>query len=203
MSRNAVRRARGVDARVRRTRESLGDALMQLMRERPFREIRVKDVLDRAGVGRSTFYAHYRNKDDLFFTDVEEFFHDVATRLRREGDTSGRVAPVRELFDHVAEWHDFYDALVASGKLHDVLDIGRGCMARGIEERLGELSPGTVLASPRRAALAAALAAAMLSLMRWWIDHGMRGSATEMDELFHRLVRAGAGVRPARDAPQD
>ena len=43
------------DARVRRTRDALGDALVALMHEKPFDSITVQDVLDRANVGRSTF----------------------------------------------------------------------------------------------------------------------------------------------------
>lgn len=43
------------DARVRRTRDALGDALVALMQEKPFDTITVQDVLDRAHVGRSTF----------------------------------------------------------------------------------------------------------------------------------------------------
>jgi AcrR family transcriptional regulator len=47
------------DARVRRTRDALGDALIALMQEKPFDTITVQDVLDRAHVSRSTFYSHY------------------------------------------------------------------------------------------------------------------------------------------------
>jgi AcrR family transcriptional regulator len=52
------------DARVRRTRDALGDALVALMQEKPFDTITVQDVLDRANVSRSTFYTHYSDKDD-------------------------------------------------------------------------------------------------------------------------------------------
>jgi AcrR family transcriptional regulator len=50
------------DRRVVRTRDTLGDALVALMREKNFEKITVQEVLDRAGVGRSTFYVHYRDK---------------------------------------------------------------------------------------------------------------------------------------------
>src|SRR5438445_130905 len=55
-----------VDRRILRTRDTLGDALVELMQEKAFDEITVQEVLDRAGVGRSTFYAHYRDKENLF-----------------------------------------------------------------------------------------------------------------------------------------
>src|SRR6266478_6167941 len=83
-----------MDARVRRTRDSLGDALVALMQEKPFDSIIVQDVLDRAGVGRSTFYAHYRDKEDLFLSDVEDFLGMMATLSTRHGVRVERVAPV-------------------------------------------------------------------------------------------------------------
>ena len=50
------------DKRIRRTRDTLGDALVDLIQEKPFDEITVQQILDRAGVGRSTFYEHYATK---------------------------------------------------------------------------------------------------------------------------------------------
>src|SRR5450759_3977791 len=95
--------SRRIDRRVRRTRDVLGDALVDLMHEKPFAAITVQQVIDRADVGRSTFYTHYRDKDDLFLSDVEDFFEAISTMLERNCEDSKRVAPVRELFTHVAE----------------------------------------------------------------------------------------------------
>ena len=74
MSRNAETSTPKIDRRVRRTRDLLGDALVALMQEKPFETITVQHVLDRARIGRSTFYTHYRSKDDLFLSDLEDFF---------------------------------------------------------------------------------------------------------------------------------
>src|SRR3954471_18881765 len=89
------------DARIRRTRDALGDALVALMQEKPFETITVQDVLDRAKVGRSTFYSHYSDKDDLLMSDAEEFFESVSMLLSRRGDQSERVFPVQEFFSHI------------------------------------------------------------------------------------------------------
>jgi AcrR family transcriptional regulator len=62
------------DRRVVRTRQALGSALVELMLARRFDDISVQQVLDRARVGRATFYAHFRNKQDLLLSDAERFF---------------------------------------------------------------------------------------------------------------------------------
>jgi AcrR family transcriptional regulator len=194
-----------MDRRARRTRDALGDALIDLMQERPFNTITVQDVLDRAEVGRSTFYTHYRDKEDLFLSDVEDFWEAISTMLERNQEDSKRVAPVRELFTHVAQAKLFRDALVASGKVHDVMELGQGQFARAIEQRLIKLSTAQGTAPGQFAAVAHALAGALFSSLSWWIDRGTPLSAAEMDCAFHRLVWSGvnasveeSAVNPAR-----
>jgi AcrR family transcriptional regulator len=183
-----------MDRRARRTRDALGDALIDLMQERPFKSIKVQDVLVRAGVGRSTFYTHYCGKDDLFLSDVEDFWEAISTMLERSGEDSKRVAPVGELFTHVAEAKVFRDALVASGKVHDVMELGQGQFARAIEQRLMKLSTAKGTPPGQFAAAAHALAGALFSSLSWWIDRGMPLSAAEMDCAFHRLVWSGVNA---------
>jgi AcrR family transcriptional regulator len=186
-------RSRKADARVVRTHDSLGDALVALMHEKPFDSITVQEVLDRAAVGRSTFYSHFRDKDDLFLSDVEHFFELVSTQLSRCHDASNRVAPVCELFAHIADMRQFYAALVASGKIHDVMELGQGYLARSIEQRLLDLNACS-MNDLHRAATARSLAGALFSLLDWWIDHDMQPSAAEMDRLYHQLVWSGVGT---------
>jgi len=190
-----------IDQRIRRTRDQLGDALMQLALEKPFDTITVQDILDRAGVSRSTFYVHYSDKDDLFISDVDEFFEGMATALSRRVDSSDRIAPVRELFAHVADAPRFQKAIIASGKIHEILELGQGHFAHGIEQRLTDIrrASGT---KAQRTAVAQALAGALLSLLQWWIKANKPLSPAHMDDLYHGMVWSGIirGGRPTGDA---
>jgi len=181
------------DRRILRTRDTLGDALVALMHEKSFDDITVQEVLDRAGVGCSTFYVHYRDKDDLFLSDVEDFLEMFSTALKRHGASPKRLVPVQELFTHVGEEREFYAALVTSGKVNDVHTLGRGIFARSIEERLQ--MAGMEMEPVRRAAQAHALAGSLFSLLDWWIDKGMKADPKEMDDLFHRMAWSGLEVR--------
>ncbi len=86
----------GNDRRVRRTRATLHRALIELMIEHGYDRVTVQDVLERADVGRSTFYAHYRSKDDLLVVSGTEYLR--AAIAERNSDS------VRTLFD-LAEGH--------------------------------------------------------------------------------------------------
>ena len=179
------------DARVRRTRDALGDALIALMQEKPFDTITVQEVLDRAQVSRSTFYTHYSDKDDLLMSDSEEFFEALSMALSAHGDKSDRVFPVQEFFTHLADVQPFYKALVKSGKFQENMELARGHFARGIERRLSELPRAKSIPANERSAIAFTHAGALLSLLAWWLDRGMREPPEQMDELFHRMVWNG------------
>ena len=179
------------DARVRRTRDALGDALVALMQQKPFETITVQDVLDRAQISRSTFYSHYSDKDDLLMSDAEEFFEAISTALSEHGDKSERVFPVNEFFTHLSDVQPFFKALVKSGKFQENMELARGHFARGIERRLSELPRSKSIPPHQLPAIAFTHAGALLSLLTWWLDRGMRESPAEMDELFHRIVWNG------------
>jgi AcrR family transcriptional regulator len=179
------------DERIRRTSQRLGHALLTLMLEKPMSEVTVQEVLDRASVGRSTFYLHFRDKDDLLLSQLEEFCEIMSTLLTERKEVSHRVVPVAEMFAHIHSAQNLYRALAEDGRLNDFFELAQGYFARGIEQRLKDSkrfadSPPRDLA-PR----AQALAGSLLSLLRWWLDRGAKEPAGEMDDLFHKMVWNG------------
>jgi AcrR family transcriptional regulator len=186
-----VKQGRKPDERTRRTHERLGRALVELIQEKPIDDITVQEVLDRASVGRSTFYLHFRDKNDLLLSQLEMFLETMSTALSVRQEESYRVVPVAEMFAHIGAENKIYRALSDSGRLHDFFDLAQGYFARGIERRLRESKRLPHLGQRELAARAVALAGSLLSLLRWWIDRGGKEPPGDMDELFHRLVWKG------------
>jgi AcrR family transcriptional regulator len=183
--------SRKPDARVQRTRDQLGRALIELIVEKPINDVTVQDVLDRAGVGRSTFYLHFRDKGDLLMSQLEMFLEYMSTVLSVRQEKSLRVAPVAEMFDHIGNQNKLYRVLSDSGQIKDFFELAEGYFTRGIERRLAE--SGRLAKVPQRelAARASALAGSLLSLLRWWLDRGEKETPQAMDAMFHRMVWGG------------
>ena len=179
------------DKRVRRTHERLGSALVELIQEKPIDDVTVQEVLDRASVGRSTFYLHFRDKNDLLLSQLEKFLEMMSTALSIRKEESRRVVPVAELFAHIGNQKKIYRALADSGRLNDFFDLAQGFFSRGIEQRLRESKRLPKLPQRELAARAFALAGSLLSLLRWWLDRGAKEPPGDMDELFHRIVWNG------------
>ena len=179
------------DRRTERTRRALRKALVELILEKRYDAITVQNVIDRANVGRSTFYAHYRDKEDLFLSDWEGLLEGFVRHINWQNMHGGRIVPVKELFGHVQEFHHFYKALVRSRKTAWLFKTGQSFLTKSIEDALTALladSPQPTVPLP---ILANYLANGIMTLLRWWLDHNMPYPPARMDEIFHQLVMPG------------
>lgn len=180
-----------LDRWVRRTRAALTQALIELVLEKRYRSITVQDLLDRADVGRSTFYSHYRGKDDLLLRSFEAMLEMLDGRVDADSDRQ-RLAPVEELFRHVGDFRAFHGALARARKIHLLFHAGAITTSRSIARRIAALSPPPAAAGSELDATAHAYAGALFALLRWWLGQERPPSPRQMDELFHRLVLPGA-----------
>jgi AcrR family transcriptional regulator len=180
-----------LDRRADRTRRSLSHALIELIQEKNYDAITVQNVIDRADVGRSTFYAHYRGKEDLFRRDVQRVFDGFARHIEWQKMGAGRFVPVKELFLHVQDFHKFYRALVRSGKTDVVFKTGQGHLSASIESSLNSWLADKPQPATPVPIVADYLAQEILSLLKWWLDHNMPYPPQRMDEIFHELVIPG------------
>jgi AcrR family transcriptional regulator len=68
------------DRRIQKTRSLLHEALASLIHEKAYDSIAVKEILDRANVGRSTFYMHFRDKDELLVSGIHDMLSAVQSK---------------------------------------------------------------------------------------------------------------------------
>jgi AcrR family transcriptional regulator len=109
-------KARAVDRRIQRTRQLLHGSLMALIQEKGFEALSVQDIIDRANVGRATFYAHFDSKEDLLASGIENLRESLKERQRQARSAGGSderlFAFSRELFTHANEHRTVFRAMV-------------------------------------------------------------------------------------------
>jgi AcrR family transcriptional regulator len=94
------------DRRIGKTRRMLQDALFSLMQDKQYNKITIQEIIDRADVGRSTFYSHYETKDDLLLGCIEHLLESLNQYIDNYLDMEEerpRLLPLVELFDHIKE----------------------------------------------------------------------------------------------------
>lgn len=180
------------DQRVVRNSRALATAVSELLHERAFLEITVQQIIDRAGVARATFYARYRNKDDALYSSFEQMIGSLEHRMEQRAGPNTRLAPVRELLAHLSSAPSILESLRAADRLETIWELGTGFLTEMIERRLllfgGAATP--VATSPVTLKLEARmLAAALIELTKWWVEHPHRMTAEALDDHFHDMAK--------------
>jgi AcrR family transcriptional regulator len=184
--------ARPDDRRVRRTRDRLQAALIPLILEKGYDAVTIQDLLDRADVGRTTFYAHYRDKDDLLVDGLGQLRaflreHQRAA-LARAGDD--RVLGFsRAMFEHADERRALFRAIVGRRAGTIVMHHVRRLFADLVREDVAALAPKG--AQVPLDVLIEYTVGSLTSILTWWLDRRNRLTAAEADALFRRLTIPG------------
>jgi AcrR family transcriptional regulator len=186
------------DRRSQRTRGLLSAALIELMLEQRYDEITVQDIIDRADVSRSTFYAHYLDKEDLLISDFTRVLDGLSRHTEQSGPGEHALPPLALFFRHVQEHHQLYKALVRGGGIDRLYKKGHERLRQNIEQQLQALVPtGQTGTLPL---VADYIAGAILTMLTWWLNNEMPYTPEQMDALFHQLVLPGVQATLAKPA---
>jgi len=186
-----------VDRRVQRTHRLLRSALIELVQQRGWDQVTVQDVCERADVGRSTFYVHYADKEELLISG----FEDLKSELRKHAATCEEpLGFTLALLEHVMQYQGMIRALTGTGTLQVVQRKFMEVVIVLVEEDLRQISG----IDPLREAAARYLAGAFWELLHWWGGWGMQRRntpAVAVDQIFRRLTRPV--LRELRRASRD
>lgn len=182
--------ATGSDRRVRKTRRALHEALIELIIEKGYEAVTVQDIIDRADVVRSTFYAHYTDKQDLLRWGIQ----DLQAALRQACTTSAAEAPrlfgfSLELFRHTHPQRRLFRALVGRrGGATLVLPWFAQMITDLVREELTGLPPRQHNAVVPLDVVVQFVTGAYMSLLTGWLDTESEHSPQEMDRMFRALA---------------
>ena len=180
------------DRRIQRTRKLLQEALLALILEKGYEEVTVQDVLERANVGRSTFYAHFQDKEDLFLSEFETMrlmFEDHLLSQPAQDTSPWSLSLV--MFRHAQDNLQLYKAL--AGKQGGSLAITHlqkylsGLLRAHLKQQFAHRSAAQI--PPE--ILAHFLVSAFMSLLTWWLDNNLPYPAERMNEMFRQLTQPG------------
>ena len=172
------------DRRSQRTRGVLLTAFGELVLQRGYEALTVRDIIQHANVGRSTFYEHFENKDDILRRSLRPVFGVLADAIA----TTGRPEALEDILAHFRENVRLTRALL-QGSTHYLMST---ILAELVEERLSALPMASRDAQPLIpiASIAASLAGAQLALIEWWLSSKTPCSC----EVLARAMRASANA---------
>jgi AcrR family transcriptional regulator len=190
--------AEKVDRRVRRSKALLRSALLAAILEKGYERVTVQDIIDRADVGRSTFYAHFRDKEDLLFHGLEE--------LRAAFDPAAQAparSPTLKVFEHFHASREIWQAMAGRRGAETFIRYLHRLLADLLRSHLRTRCPQGETQVPLEAVVEFATSTLIGLGARWWLEEDVPLSPREMDQLYRRLTEPGirAGLRPKAVAP--
>jgi AcrR family transcriptional regulator len=209
----------GVDRRVQKTRKLLQDALIELVTEKGYESVTIQEILDKANVGRSTFYAHFQDKEQLLHSildRLDELFEQHKKQLldaiqnignADNTDLTFSLSPTFSLFQFVGQNHRFFKAMLGNRgygifakPVYDyVFAHVHGIFTRPMHDNpVAQLHKSLKMPISREkyGSLESEIAAhyfvsALMGILVWWVEKDMPCEAEEIDRLFRQLAMPG------------
>lgn len=183
------------DRRVLRTRRQLRDALMSLIIEKGYDAVTIEEITDRADLGRTTFYLHFKDKDDLLMTSLTAVFDDLVGQIQArtidDWAASGQ-GPWTLAFQHAEENARFYQIII-SGQ-------GGSVIKQQVQNYIAATAKETIKARAQDLrteptvpieVLSNYIASSLLGLIAWWLEEERPFTVQQMDDYFRQLTMKG------------
>ncbi|HEX3963086.1 MAG TPA: TetR/AcrR family transcriptional regulator [Trebonia sp.] len=177
-------------------RDKLTQAAFDLFDERGYEQTTVDDITERAGVGRTTFFRHYRSKEDVIFPNHDRLLEQIQDRLRTSTHSTALVAvsdAVRLVLRHYLDEGDLarrryaLTGKVAALRNREIASVAR--YQRLFREFIADWIGDPAEPAPLRAELmAAAVVAAHNHVLRRWLRGESSDPVREVDEAMRQVV---------------
>jgi AcrR family transcriptional regulator len=192
-----------VDRRVRRTRQALQDALIGLILEEGYDSVTIEEITSRADLGRTTFYLHYRDKEELLLQAVESIAEDFIAK--HAADMEREISPKTALekmhlnleerilyhvFEHARENADLYKVMLRGEGSSKTTERMRALISDEAIKRL-KFRQGIEMKVPLDF-FGAYFAGALIEVVTWWLEHDQPYDVQSMVKYFQQLFIFGA-----------
>ena len=189
-------RAKQTDRRVQRTQQLLRAALVSLIEEKGFEALTVQDIIDRANVGRATFYAHFDNKEDLLVSGLEDLRTALNELQRREHaqhmDSDERLfAFSHEMFAHIAEYRKVFRMMVGKRSGALVQQLLQKIVVDLVRDDIEAMGRRRDKRSEPAEAVVQFVTGGLFGLAMLWATGKLGMSVDEVNALFRRFTMSG------------
>lgn len=161
------------------------------MQEKKYSNITIQEIIDRANVGRSTFYSHFDTKDELLISNIENIFemlNEHITDYVEQAGNQSRLLPMTELFEHIMENSRLVKGLMSAESADLLFDKIQTFWNKKIEKYLNaKLSDGKEPKVPI-IILTNHITSTSIELLKWWMNHNMPYTPQQMDQYFQELI---------------
>lgn len=191
--------ANTMDLRVVKTRAAIQSHFLDLLLQKNFNEITVKDIAQAANIGRGTFYLHYVDKFDLLDKVMEEGLSATVDHFQPQSSfEDGKLVPSRligivlTIFEHFRENERFFRAMLFNEGIPNFRRRMQQRFLRRFYKEISNMTPITAGADPiTMEILPIFITSGMIGLVGWWFQNNMRISEKDMARKVFQMMAKG------------
>lgn len=191
------------DRRISRTQHSLHRALNTLILEKGYEATTITDIVSRADVGRSTFYAHHGSKEGLLLYGLHHLQNVLMDQRLLGGESNPPLLGFsRVFFEHLHEYRDVFQSLRADECGAIVTRKMKRILTEVVRQDLRHITSENTAGQVPRDAIVQFTVDALFSILLWWLEQKPTLSPVQADALFRRLTLpalAAGGFTPYRN----
>ncbi|MGE7877904.1 TetR/AcrR family transcriptional regulator [Peribacillus muralis] len=185
-----------VDPRVRRTDNLLRDSLIELMDEKSYESITIKDITERATVNRATFYRHYEDKEDLLNKSIDRILEDLF------GDASKFYSVTKDphelqhyvalhIFEHIARSNKFFHVMLIKKGIPNFLHYLKDFIFEFYDHMILEAEVKQEELPVTKEVIVSYISAAYIGVISWWLENDMPCSSASMAKQMIQINMQG------------
>jgi AcrR family transcriptional regulator len=183
-----------VDPRIARTRASLQQSLLELAGEHELSDIAVADIVERAGVNRSSFYQHYPDKETLLADALDAAVQQAGAALPDfSGPLEGPPAALLSYLRHLDEHAAVYRRVLGEHGSPVVTERLRSRIEAGVSETITRSQAGLFAGVPLDV-VSAGIAGSVVGVLTAWIARDPRPSPETAGDWLWRILLGPTGV---------
>lgn len=191
-----------MDRRQKKTRDAIFQAFTALLAEKHYNQISVQEIIDRANVGRTTFYAHFETKDYLLKDLCEELFgHIIDTAMGlphghyHDSCGSGTDSVFLHLLRHLQENNSNILELLASQNNEIFLRYFKSNLKELILRQYADKGLLTNSVLPEDY-LVNHISSSFVETVDWWLSQKMKVPPERITEYFLSVIEPILNVQP-------
>jgi len=183
-----------MDRRQQKTRNAIFDALSSLLAQKDYSHISVQDIVDKANIGRSTFYAHFETKDDLLRELCTDLFGHVfshSLNIENTHDFSNAKDSHYSVITHILYHLRDNDENIIGVLTCESAEL----FLRFFKQYINDLYTVEMLEYIKKEKLdvpydflADHISNSFINLIQWWIAGGMKQSPEELTQYFKAVT---------------
>lgn len=181
------------DLRVIRTRKSIRQAIEEMIIEKDYHELTIKELTKRAGINRRTFYLHYYSLEDLITEIQEEIFQDISFNIINsfEGDRLNVEISTRNFFLYLEKQTTLHQKLMFNSSYQFLF---KNVNNQFIKNLINNCYFPSIPAAPEYQSLASVFfSEAGIAIYQQWIKDGKKIPIEELADFASKLLRSGLG----------